>query len=99
MAFFRLRLSDAETQRELALELRVGQIELPAAIQPVHQFLVLFVASPKPEADQVQRRWRHDFKAVIRSYPPKQLLCKFHVPADMVLQPLDSIVTDHQPKL
>ncbi len=74
------------------------QVEVSAAIQPVHQLLIYFVPALVTEADQVERRRRGEFETRIVSDPACELLSEFNVTPNVILQAFDAIVPNYKPE-
>ena len=53
MPRLRMRLSHAQPQRHLPIQLRVRQKQIATRIQPVHDGLIRRIVALVPEADQV----------------------------------------------
>src|ERR1700739_1200206 len=56
-----IRLSHTKRQRELPVQLRMGQEHIPALVQPVHNRLVGRVSGLVAEANQIERGGRSRF--------------------------------------
>src|ERR1019366_275487 len=79
-------LANAEAKGEFAIELGMGEVEVAAAIQPVHQLLIRRISRAQPEADEVEVGGRGEFEALISAHPGGELLRQADVLANMVLQ-------------
>src|ERR1019366_5656377 len=90
-------LADAEAQSEALVQSRMGEVQIATAVEAVHQELIALIAAAKPEAHQIQRRWCDYLEALVLLYPLGKLLRYFYVPAHVVLQPLRSVVPNHEP--
>ena len=98
---FRLRvgLADAETQSEFSVELGVGEEEIAAAVETVHDGLIGGVSAFVAEAHKIQRRRSGQFEVFVCRDPLGELLRQLHVAANVVLQAFDAVVADHEPQL
>ena len=94
---FGVCLSHAETQRQHAIQFGMSQVEVAAAIQPVHDLLIGCVAAFVPEAHKIQGSGRGEFKAVIFLHPARELLRQFDVAANVELQAFHSVVANYEP--
>ena len=66
-------LADAEPKREFAIQLGMCEVQVAAAIQPVHQeliglilislILISMISRAQPEADEVELGRRSEFEA------------------------------------
>lgn len=92
-------LSDAESQRELPVQLRMGQEQISTSVQPIHNRLIGRIAGLVPEANQVERSESGEFITLIPAHPTRKFLCQAHVLAYVMLQPFDSVVSNHKPQL
>src|SRR5579864_2482793 len=95
-------LADAEAERELVVQFRVREVEVAALIEAFHDGLIDSVAGAMAKADKIQRHWRGEFKLTIVlaivAHPGCELLRKFDMAANVILQAFDSIVTNHKPE-
>ena len=98
MPRLRIRLAHAQPQRELTLKLGVGEKQVSAAVQAVHDALIGGVSGFVPETNQVQWCGSSEFKAVVVPNPIREFLRQAHVLADVMLQTLDAIMPDHEPQ-
>ena len=62
-------LADANSQRELAVQFCMREIQGAALVQAIHDFLVGSIIGAMPEANQIKRRWRGEFEITILSHP------------------------------
>src|SRR6266516_221229 len=62
VSLFGPRLPDTETKGEAAVQDGVGQVQLSARVQPVHQLAVEVVPRAVAEADEVQGRRRGELE-------------------------------------
>src|ERR1019366_2356142 len=102
-------LADAESKRELSVELSVSEVQVAAAIQPVHQeliglilislILISMISRAQPEADKIELGRRSEFEARIVAHPGCELLSQAYVLANVVLQAFDPVMPDHKPQL
>ena len=109
MASLSVGLANAKSKSEFAIELGVSQVEVAAAIQPLHQeligmilvrvILVRTIYRAQPEADEVELSGRGEFEARIPAHPVGELLGQTHMLANVVLQAFDPVMPDHKPKL
>src|SRR6266436_4742621 len=104
MASLSVGLSDAESKSEFAIELGMREVEVAAAIQPLHQeligtILVRTISRAQTEADEVELRGCGEFETRIVAHPGGELLRQAHVFANVVLQAFDPVMPDHEPKL
>jgi TolB-like protein len=74
MPSLRIRLPYAEPQRQLAVQLGVGEVKVAAAVQAIHDGLIGGVSAFVPEADQIQRRGCGQFEAIVVAHPLCELL-------------------------
>src|SRR5260370_39943919 len=100
MASLSVGWTDAESKRDLAIELGMREVEVAAAIQSLHQeligmilvrmilvrtILVRTICRAQPEADEVELRGRSELEARIIAHPGGELLVEPHMFATMVL--------------
>src|SRR6267378_6960610 len=74
-----MSLPYTESKSELAVEFRMGQKEIAAAVQSIHDPLIDGIASLVAKAHQVQGYWRGQFKALVFADPMCELLRQLHV--------------------
>ncbi len=77
-------LGDAHPENDLSEQLGMGEIDLSRLVDPVHQLHVLLIGTFQSEANQVERRFDHQFELSGVSDPIGELLCQFHVVPNMV---------------
>src|SRR5450755_3555503 len=99
MPRLRVGLPDADSKRELPIELGMRKVEIATAIQPVHQELIGLVSRAQPEASQIKLSGRGQFEARIAAHPVRKLLGQPYVLANVVLQALNPVMPDHKPEL
>lgn len=98
MAPLGVGLTDGHAQNEPPIQLGVREIEISAAVERVHQFLIEFVAPVQPETDKV-KGWRdHEFKALVLADPGGKLLRKPDMLANVELQTLNAVIPQHKPQ-
>ena len=61
----RVGLPDTESKGEFAIEFGVREVEVAAAVQPIHEELRGAISGAQAEADQVELGGRGQFKAFI----------------------------------
>ena len=98
MPFHCVGLTYAESQREAIIQARMRQVEIAAAIQPIHQRLIHFVPAFVAKANQVERRRCGQFESIVFLHPVREFLRQFDVTANVVLQAFDSVVANHEPQ-
>src|ERR1700730_13045245 len=99
MASLCVGLSDAESKREFAIELGMREVEVAAAIQPLHQeliglILVGTISRTQTTTDEDELSGRGEFEARIVAHPGGESLGQTHVLANMVLQRFDTVIAD-----
>ena len=100
-------LADAETDRERAVDARVGEEKRAAFVETIEQALVQRVdrravagaGRPIAKAEQAQRRRRHDLEVVAARHLAGELPRQLDVLADASAQPLDAVAANHEPQL
>jgi len=92
-------LADAESKGEFAIELGMREVQVAATIQPVHQELIGLISRAQPEEDEVKLGGCGEFEARIVAHPSSKLLGQSYVLANVVLQSLNPVMPDHEPKL
>src|ERR1035437_8327486 len=65
MAGLGVALAKAESKGEFAIELSMSEVQVAAAIQPIHQELIGMISRAQPEADDVELGGRGEFEARI----------------------------------
>src|SRR5216684_3599283 len=65
----RIGLAYAEAKSELTVQFRVSQVEIPAAVQAIHDRLIDRISSLMAKAHQVQGHGRGQFKVLIFADP------------------------------
>src|ERR1700674_1605545 len=101
MASLSVGLPDAESKSEFAIELGMREVQVAAAIQPLHQeligmilvrtilvrtILVRAICRAQPEADEVELGGGGEFEARIVAHPGGELLGQPHVLANVLLR-------------
>lgn len=97
MSCRRIRLADAESQGQLVIQAGVRQIEISTSIEQIHQELIRFVSALATKADEIERRRRCQLETIIVSDPTRELLRRFDVTPNVILQTFDAVVPDHEP--
>jgi len=94
----RVGLADAEAKREFSVELGMGQEEVPACVETLHQRLVRLVSGTEAEADEIEFCRRASSKRA--SLLTQATNCRQGVRArecDAVI--LNAVMPDHEPEL
>src|SRR5882757_7974519 len=77
----------------------MGQIELTAGIQLVHELQIAVVIRAQPEADKAEWVGRGDLETVVGGDPTGEFLRQRDVRTNMVPQPGNPIAADDRPEL
>jgi len=99
VALLSVRLPDVETDREFPIELGMGEVEFPGAVERIQKTLIDFIAVAVAEADEVQRRRRSELEAIVGTDPRFEELRQAHVLADVELQSFYAVMADYEPEL
>ncbi len=97
MPFLSIGLANAEAKSQTTIQACMGQIQVAAAIQPIHEHLRRRVTGFVPEANQVQGNRSRYLEVIVSLQPRRELLRQTYMLTDMVLQAFDSIVTNYKP--
>ncbi len=97
MLLLRVSLPYAQAQGEFSVEFRVSEEKVTTAVEPVHNHLIGLVAGFVAEADEVQWRRRGEFKTIVVADALGELLRQTYMLANVMLQPLNTVVTNHKP--
>ena len=98
---FRIGLADAETKSEFSVEFGVGEEEIAAAVEAIHDGLIGGISGFMTKTNQIQRDGRCEFEVfvIVMAHPIGELLRQFHMAANVVLQTLHAVMADHEPEL
>ena len=91
-------LTDAQSQREAIVQPGMGEIEIAAAVEAVHQTLIRLVPALVSKTHQIQRDGRGQFETVVILYPLGKVLRQFNMLPDVMLQSFDPVMADHKPQ-
>ena len=97
MTGLRMRLPNTKSQGKFPRKLRVGQEEVAARIEPLHQSLIRRIARAQPKADEIEHGGRGQFEARVIPHPSQEFLRQTNVFANVMLQTFNSIMPDHKP--
>ena len=99
MPKFSGRLTDTKAQGESIVHAGLCKVKIAAPVELIHELLVELIASAVTKTNQIQRRFHGKLKVIVLFNPASKLLGQFDMAPDMMLQTLNSIVTDDEPKL